>query len=617
MSISVRYPTLVGTAVVAAVFSLAVGLLMAMDYAGRGTYELFDTPAYLELKQQLRDQPGDPQIQQQIRALDLLLRDTYFRKRRFMAMGTYLMLGGLTLALLAARWAVAVRGTTYLPGPVDPEHDAESLAQRYARWATVGVVLVVATVLCGFALRAEPIVPSGPKELAAAPAAGPAAQLPNTADTQAPVTPAETKSADAAETKPAGTAEPVAPLPSYAEYLQQWPRFRGPSGSGVSAYTDIPTTWSVPDNAGIMWKTEVPLPGPNSPIVWQDRVFLSGATAEEQAVFCFAAASGELVWRHDLPPTRPDGKELEVMEATSYAAPTMATDGLRVYAIFATGDVIALSLQGEEQWHQNLGTPQNHYGHASSLATYNDRLIIQFDQGRKEEGLSRLIALDGATGTPVWEVKREVPSSWSSPIVVEHDGRWMVITCVDPWLIAYSPVDGSELWRAKCLGGEIGPSPVCVDGVVYAANETSGMAAVRADGSGDVTETHIQWYTDIGVPDVCSPLATDKYLLLMAHGMLACFDRAPGTTPGLDADPREPLWEEDMLEEVSSSPSQVGSSVYVFSEEGKAWILEPQADACQRVGEFEMGEPIRSSPAFQPGRIYIRGQTHLFCIGTH
>ena len=79
---------------------------------------------------------------------------------------------------------------------------------------------------------------------------------------------------------------------------------------------------------------------------------------------------------------------------------------------------------------------------------------------------------------------------------------------------------------------------------------------------------------------------------------------------------REPLWEEDLLEEVSSSPSQVGNLVYLFSEEGKAWIIEPQADACKRVGEFEMGEPVRSSPAFQPGRIYIRGQEHLFCIGT-
>jgi hypothetical protein len=142
------------------------------------------------------------------------------------------------------------------------------------------------------------------------------------------------------------------------------------------------------------------------------------------------------------------------------------------------------------------------------------------------------------------------------------------------------------------------------------------MAAVRADGTGDVTQTHILWTTDIDVPDVCSPLVTDKYVLLTTHGVLACFDRAPGESAAQSDEPREPLWEEDLLEEVSSSPSQVGDLVYLFSEEGKAWIVEPQADACKRVGEFEMGEPVRTSPAFQPGRIFIRGQEHLICIGT-
>ena len=135
-----------------------------------------------------------------------------------------------------------------------------------------------------------------------------------------------------------------------------------------------------------------------------------------------------------------------------------------------------------------------------------------------------------------------------------------------------------------------------------------------ADGwKGDVTETHVEWFTDIDVPDVCSPLVTDKYVLLLAHGLLAAFE--PRARSGDPEEPREPLWEEDLLEEVSSSPSQVGEFIYLFSEEGKAWIVKPAADECERIAEFEMGEPVRSSPAFQPGRIYIRGEEHLFCIG--
>jgi len=626
MRVPIRYPALLWTAVVATAFCLTVGALMAFDFVARGKYELFDTPEYLALKQQLRDRPGDAELQQAIREMDLRMRDEYFRNRQFMATGVHLLIGGAVVALVAARWAAAVRGTTFQPAPLDTAVDEETRAQRVARWATVGVVAVVAATLASAGLYSEPVTPVETAQLTAGPQAKPtdAAAVPSDSVSAANVQPVpDSQRAPDAEpapdiqptrdVKPEPAADQAADMPPYEAYLQQWPRFRGPTGSGVSPVTDVPTAWSVPDNTGIVWKTPVPLPGPNSPVVWQQRVLLSGATADEQAVFCFDANSGQLQWRHDFTATKPaDGKELEVMDATGFAAPTMATDGVRAYAIFATGDVVAITLEGDVLWRKNLGVPKNHYGHASSLATYRDLLIIQLDQGQKEDGLSRLLALRGATGEVAWEAKREVPCSWSSPIVVEHGGRWMVITCVNPWVIAYAPEDGSELWRANCLRGEVGPSPVCVDGVVYAANETGGMAAVRADGTGDVTETHILWTTDIDVPDVCSPLVTDKYVLLVTHGLLACFDRTEGETES-----REPLWEEELDEVVSSSPSQVGNLVYLFSEDGKAWIVEPQADACKRIGECPMDESIRTSPAFAPGRIYVRGQDHLFCIGTN
>ncbi|MBM4088249.1 MAG: hypothetical protein FJ276_02280 [Planctomycetes bacterium] len=399
-------------------------------------------------------------------------------------------------------------------------------------------------------------------------------------------------------------------MPTTETYAAQWPRFRGPVGSGVSAWSDMPDRWDGTTGEGILWKVEVPLPGYNSPIVWEDRVFVSGATDSEQAVFCFDADSGALRWRRDIPPPVPGKEPLEVSEFTGYAAPTMATDGVRAYAVFASGDVVAVNFEGNQQWCQRLGPPVSAWGHASSLATYGSLLIVQFDQGKKADGRSRLMALDGATGRVVWEVAREVPASWASPIVVPRttgDGH-LLITSANPWVIAYAPENGREEWRARCLGGEIGPSPVMHAGVVYAANETGGMAAIRADGQGDVTETHIEWRTDINVPDVCSPLVTDEYVLLLKSGLLACFDRKGGDDP-------EPLWEEDLMEDVSSSPALVGDRVYIFSNAGPAWILQPKADQCERIRECEMGEPCRTSPAFQPGRIYIRGDHHLFCIG--
>ena len=305
------------------------------------------------------------------------------------------------------------------------------------------------------------------------------------------------------------------------------------------------------------------------------------------------------------------------MEATGYAAPTMATDGVRAYAIFATGDVVAVTLDGQEVWHKNLGIPKNHYGHASSLATYQDLLIIQLDQAHEEDGLSRLVALRGATGEVAWEVKRPVPCSWASPIVVRArrsmDGDHQCQSLADRLFAG----GWQRALAGQVLGGEVGPSPVFVDGVVYAANDASGLAAVRADGTGDVTRharpvedrhRRARYLQSVGDRQV-RPVVDARHAGLLRS-------RAGDGAGGRRSEEREPLWEEDLLEEVSSSPSQVGNLVYLFSEEGKAWIVEPQADACKRVGEFEMGEPVRSSPAFQPGRIYIRGQEHLICIGT-
>jgi outer membrane protein assembly factor BamB len=256
---------------------------------------------------------------------------------------------------------------------------------------------------------------------------------------------------------------------------------------------------------GVLWKTEVPLPGFNSPVVWDDRVFLSGATADQLAVFCFQTSDGQLKWQCDITSQAPPLDEpLEVNEDTGYAASTVATDGLRVYAIFAIGDLVAVDFEGKIAWQKHLGVPDNPYGHASSLATYDNLLLVQFDQGGRNDEKSKLIAFDGARGEVVWEAVRDVPSSWSSPIVIDSEGGPLLITTAAPWVIAYNPLDGQELWRAECLRDDIGPSPVFREDRVYAANESGGLFVIRTGGSGNVTDSHIEWSTDIDVPDTVS-----------------------------------------------------------------------------------------------------------------
>ena len=397
--------------------------------------------------------------------------------------------------------------------------------------------------------------------------------------------------------------------PKAEELRQSWPSFRGPEGSGVSVYTNVPTEWDGGSGRGILWKTRVPLPGTNSPVVWKDRVFLSGASRGRREVYCVDALSGKIVWRKEVTGKSADAHQpMKVGKETGLAAPTVATDGRFVYAMFATGDLAGFDFAGNQIWGRSLGVPKNHYGHASSLAIHDGRLIVQLDQGKADDDRSKLLALNGRTGQTVWQVTRPVPASWCSPIVVRHASRPLIITCSDPWVIAYAPQSGTEIWRADCLApAEIGPSPVYSEGTVFAANDFAALSAIRADGTGDVTDTHIAWSADVGLPDVCSPLATDRFILLLtSYGTLTCFDKRKGG---------DPLWEEEFEMDFASSPSLVGNRVYLFSRKGKVWIVEPTREECRRIGKADLGEECVSSPAFQDGRIYVRGKKHLFCIG--
>jgi outer membrane protein assembly factor BamB len=199
-----------------------------------------------------------------------------------------------------------------------------------------------------------------------------------------------------------------------------------------------------------------------------------------------------------------------------------------------------------------------------------------------------------------------VPNSWSTPIVVRQANTDMVIASADPWVIAYNPADGTEIWRVKCLKTDIGPSPVFADGRVFVANDNCGLSALRADGHGDVTAAAVLWKGEDGLPDTCSPLATKEFLLLLtSFGTLTCYDAVKG----------DMLWAEDFSTDFSASPSLVGNRVYLIAKTGKAFIVEPGRQKCKRLGEADLGEPCVTSPAFQDGRIYLRGKTNLFCLG--
>jgi len=286
----------------------------------------------------------------------------------------------------------------------------------------------------------------------------------------------------------------------------------------------------------------------------------------------------------------------------------MVSDGRYAAAIFANGDLAAYDLDGKLAWSQSLGIPENPYGHAASLAIYKNLVLVPFDQATAKAAKSKLRALDIATGHTVWEQTRPVPSSWSTPIVIRAANRDQVVTTASPWIIAYDPADGKELWRVKGSQGDVAPSPVAVGATVFAvANDSAPVLAIRADGSGDVTANKVLWKGEDNTPDICSPLATEDFVfLLTSEGMLTCYDAHKG----------DKLWEHDLNDfKCKASPSLVNQELYLFSESGKAWILAPSRAGVKRVRQTDLGEGCVSCPAFQDGRMYVRGKKNLFCIG--
>jgi outer membrane protein assembly factor BamB len=232
-------------------------------------------------------------------------------------------------------------------------------------------------------------------------------------------------------------------------------------------------------------------------------------------------------------------------------------------------------------------------------------LFIQADQGEPEAGESRLLALEARTGKTKWEVKRPVASSWSTPIVIQVAGQPQIITAGDPWLISYEPAAGTELWRARVLGGELAPSPVWAAGLILATSPGQALTAVRPDGAGDVTPSHVVWRTEQDVPDVPTPAATsDLFFTADSTGRVVCRETASGQT----------VWDHDFEVEFQASPLVTGDRLYLFAQPGRVFVVHA-GRTFQQLGAFDMGDEVYASPAVSRGRLLVRTKQSLFCLG--
>ncbi|MBN1904613.1 MAG: PQQ-like beta-propeller repeat protein [Deltaproteobacteria bacterium] len=552
-------------AVAGAIFSLVfLTMLIINGYqqyvSGVNTYSVIT-----ELKQQLLSQPDDEALIREIRELDRDYRAGRLRQIDFSALSSLMLLISAIVTIGALKWHAYSNGIN--PGPCI--EIAEPFRRRSLGQSRIAL-FVFACLLTGTWLLIERNTPT-----------------------------------EWISQLNAGISEE----PEYAsieELARNWNRFRGFGGAGVTPLTDIPTRWDAAGGKGILWKTAIPLPGFNSPIAWQDRIFLSGANEGKRQVYCFDASSGSILWTGDVPTAPVGDKKFKVMEDTGYAAPTMATDGVRVYVIFATGDLAAFDFSGRLLWHKSLGIPVSLYGYASSLEVWKDRVLVQFDQAGAEDKKSSLYAFDGATGNLVWEAKRPVPNSWTSPLVVPIGDKYQLITVGDPWVIAYDPEDGKEIWRANCVKGDVGASSILAGDRIIAIAPDLHNVAIRTDGAGDVTATHIAWMNDDVGPTIVSPVS---------DGRRVYFLDTYGTLYAVNIEDGQLIYEHDFNENTNASPTLVAGKLYVLSVEGIMFTGTLDEKGFNLEESNALNEKCFASPAFMPGRIYIRGEEHLYCIG--
>lgn len=397
-----------------------------------------------------------------------------------------------------------------------------------------------------------------------------------------------------------------------------WPRFRGPNGTGTAADKDIPTEFS--DSKNVLWKVEIPGTGNSSPVVWDDRVFLQTASPDgkERLLLCLDLKDGKTLWSKGIagvPKNQvPAGSKLH--NKNTLASSTPATDGKSVYAIFWDGRemfLCAYDFAGKELWKADLGPFTGQHGVGCSPIIVGDKVVINNDQ----DGTAKLVGVDTKDGKIAWETPRKAfRTCHSTPFVLEQNGTTRVIVSSTAGLAGYDPSNGKEMWAytwkfsnksLRTVG-----SPIYTQGILVAASgDGSGdrhTIAVRLEDKGDAATTNLLWQSEDGkMPYVPTFLANGDYLYFV--------DDKVGTAVCLEAKTGKVVWEkEKLVGTTTASPVLIDGKVYAVSEKGDVHVFAADP-TFKEIATNSLREGVMASPAVANGRLLIRGSSHLFCIG--
>jgi len=384
---------------------------------------------------------------------------------------------------------------------------------------------------------------------------------------------------------------------------ENWPAWRGPRGDGTSLEKDVPVNWSATES--IVWKVPIPGKGHASPIVWGDRIFVVTAAEElnQRVLLCLDRKSGRVLWQRVVL----EAPFEKLHSLNSRASSTPATDGEKVYVSFLDRDKMfaaAYDFDGNELWSVRPGVFSSMHGYCSSPVLWKDKVIVNGDH----DGPAYLTALDRATGETIWKTPRPNKTrSYCAAIVRHIDGRNQMILSGSLCVASYDPDTGKQHWIID------GPTEQYVASLVYNGEllfMTCGfpdrfVQAIRPDGQGNVTKTHVAWQKEKDCAYVPSPIAIGPYFLGVSDsGAATCYEATTGKS----------LWRERLGPHFSASLVTANGLVYFLSDKGLMTIVKagPKFEVVTR---NDIGEGMRASPAISDGQMFLRGVKNLYCIG--
>jgi outer membrane protein assembly factor BamB len=551
-----------GISLVSGVFTLVIAFTMIFSLIQLKTINPLDSPSLLSVKEQYDKDPDKRDKAEQVRAMDLMARRAYFSSRWQVETGSYLMLAGAVVFVLFQRLIAGNEKPVHSLPSDKPDIDSERRKNRRYLIISACVVTIVA-VISSFVLRTD--LPAPGRSSTITKKTEPSKVLDYT-------------------NKPDGV---------------NYPFFRGEGSHGIAGGIGFPTEWNGIEGKNIKWKIAVPKPGKNSPVIWGNRLYLTGAQGSECEIYCIDKNSGEILWTgsgSDFP-----GSSKVVPESDSeagMAVPTAAVSKDGVCAIFGNGNLVCLDLDGKLKWAKNIGVPASVYGYAASLLIYNNILLVQYDSDTK----ITLSGFDMRNGDLKWETPRQGRTVWSSPVLASFDNQPQVIINGNPNVSSYDPVTGKELWSLPGVTGDVVPSLAVNSKMVYAVTDYARLVALKPGQSGSK-----EWDDNSYTSDVSSPVADDRYLFITTgSGDVACYNAEKGDT----------LWTHYFENPFYASPVICDNKVWMLDRSGTMHIVEA-GSKFRIISSSSLGEQTDCTPAFSEKKIYIRGKVNLYCISAN